>query len=477
MHAPRSPRALGALSKSDFLAYRECPKDLWLRRKRPLHVAAAPPSDFDRLLMEDGYAVEAIALESFRARPDAHLFEFQVTITDGRCLVRVDALRRNPDGTVDIFEVKSSTSPKDHLVDACFQAVVASRAGLVVRSVSIVHVSADYRLDQEFDASRFLVSADVGENLSAMRDEVEAATDEAIAFLELEEIDEDGCDCILKSASRRCSSFTQLNPDVPHPSAHTLPRMAGARLARLVDEGRLAIDDVAIDDVTASQVDTLRALQTGEPVIRKGEIASFLSALEYPIHFYDYETAAGAIPMAQGHGPHQQIPVQFSAHVLHEDGTLEHHEFLADDHGMEDKLVEHLAEIVGPVGSLVVWNESFEKSCNRRMADLLPQRRAFLEDVNERTVDLMVPYRKAYIHPGFEGSASIKKVLPVVCPDLRYDESSVHDGTGAILAFREMAASADSARRAELAEQLRAYCRLDTLAMVRLLQFLHDQDV
>jgi hypothetical protein len=261
-------------------------------------------------------------------------------------------------------------------------------------------------------------------------------------------------------------AHNRLNPDVPSPSVHDLPRMHGARLASLVDAGRLGIEDAIEDDVTGSQLPVLRALQSGECIVDAGAIRKFVGELQFPLHFYDYETAGGAIPMAEGHGPHQQIPTQFSCHIMDENGNLEHHEFLADHHGQEAELVEALKACIADSGSMIVWNETFEKACNRRMASLLPAEEQFLLSLNERTVDLMKPFKAHYVHPDFRGSTSIKRVLPVLCPELSYDEEAVHDGTGAILAFREMVENTNHENAAELRRQLLAYCELDTEAMV-----------
>lgn len=462
------PPAQGPLTKSEFLAYLECEKDFWLRRHRPDAVDRSPPGDFDRLLMEDGYAVEAVARSLFAARPDAERFTYQVELADGRCLARADILGTLPDGRVEIYEVKSSSSPEDHIADACFQRIVAERSGLDVAASYLVHVDADYRLGGHLDPEAFLVVAPADEAIAEARLEVEEGIDRALAVLAEEVIDESGCGCLLKSRGRRCASFDHFNPGQPDPSVHDLPRMNGARLARLVGEGRLSVHDAAPADVTPTQLPVLIALQTGEPVIDHDAVRAFLDTLVFPLHFYDYETAGGAIPMAQGHGPHEQIPVQFSCHVLAGDGALSNAEFLADGHGGEAPLVAALRASIGAEGSVMVWNETFEKGCNTRMARLLPEDAAFLEGVNARTVDLMGPFRRHYVHPGFSGSTSIKKVLPVLCPSLSYEGMAVHDGTGAILAFREMAECQDAARRAALRGQLIEYCRLDTLAMVEI---------
>lgn len=460
------------LTKSDFLAFFECEKDFWLRRRRPDAVDRQPPGEFDRLLMLDGYAVEAVARAMLEGRPDADRFTYQKEFTNGRCLIRTDAVGLLPDGCVELYEVKSSTSPKDHLVDVCFQRIVAEKSGAKVARSWLIHVNADYRRHGELDAIDFLLIADVDDAIAAIRPEIEKAVDRALAIMASEAIDETGCGCVLKSSGRHCPSFAFFNPNHPDPSAHMLPRMSGTRLAKLVEQNRLGIEDIAPDDVTPAQLPVLLALKSGAAQIDHNSIRAFLANLAFPLHFYDYETAAGAIPQADGHGPHEQIPVQFSCHVLSDDGSVDHHEFLAKAFGDEALLVEALGSAIGDAGSVLVWNETFEKSCNRRMARLVPSHDVFLESVNARTVDLMAPFRKHYVHPGFGGSTSIKKVLPVLCPSLSYEDLAVHDGTSAILAFREMVACTDHLRRDLLRSQLLEYCRLDTLAMLEIYRVL-----
>lgn len=453
------------LTKSGFLDFVQCPINFWLARRRPdLHVGPAP-SEFDRLLMMDGYAVEAVAKDMLGARLDGDAFNFQVDFASNGCLARADAVRHLDDGRIEIYEIKSSTSAADHIQDAAFQLIIAERSGHRVAGSFIVHVDKGYRLAGQLNPDAFLTITPVDEDIEEIRGDTEVSIDRAVLLLAADDVDLDGCGCVYKSKAQRCSGFDRLNPDVPDPSVYDLPRMHGARLATLVDEGRLGIADVNEDDVTASQIPVLRALQAGESMIDAEAISTFLSELEFPLHFYDYETAGGAIPAAEGHGPHQQIPTQFSCHVMNEDGSTEHHEFLAAEHGQEAQLVEALKACVADSGSMIVWNETFEKACNRRMAALLPADEEFLLSLNERTVDLMKPFKAHYVHPDFRGSTSIKRVLPVLCPELSYDEESVHDGTGAILAFREMVESTSPDRVTKLRRQLLDYCKLDTEAM------------
>ena len=73
----------------------------------------------------------------------------------------------------------------------------------------------------------------------------------------------------------------------------------------------------------------------------------------------------------------------------------------------------------------------------------------------------------------FIGSSSIKKVLPVLVPDLSYAELSIHDGETAKREWMDLVLHGKgSETRAKTFEHLRAYCKLDTLAMVRIFDFL-----
>lgn len=466
------------ITKSDFLEFRHCAKAFWLKRDRPDEVAHASPSAFERKLMTDGYAVEEVARRLVASWDDSEQCRFQVEfVANGQLLARVDLIRERADGSFDLYEIKSSTSLKgstgDHIADACFQQIVVERAGAKVRSVHVIHVNKEYVRVGEIDPASMLTVVDVSEQAASLRAELEVEIEEALTLIAQTEIDENGCTCRYNgSADNRCASYSHFNQDLPERSAHLLPRISSARLKALDTEGRLDIHALTTEDVTAGQLPVWTALTTGQPVINRDAIAAFLENLKWPLHFYDYETFASAVPIADGYRPHSQIPVQFSLHKLHHDGTLDHFEFLADGPLQHGELVDELARRIDPVGSGVVWFESFEKGKNRVLAELHPKYAAFLEDLNARTVDLMAPFKADYVHPEFLGSTSIKKVLPVLCPDLSYEGLPVHDGTGAMDAWNTMVGTDTDEDRVRIRGELLAYCKLDTWAMVRIFEFL-----
>ncbi len=466
------------LTKSDFLDYRACAKSFWLKHHKPDAVPWPAPGAFDRMLMRDGYAVEAQVKLLVESWPDPDQLTFQKIFDAEHCYARADLVREYPDGLIDIFEIKGSTSLKsstgaDHIDDAGFQAAVAKLLGFNVRSASIIHVNGDYAREGDIDPAALLVIVDVTDEVAKREADLANEIAAALEYLAQTEIDEKGCTCrLIGSLDRHCASFSYFNPDIKFPSAHNLPRISAKALAKLDGEGRLAILDVCEDDVTTGQLTILRALQSGEPQISVNEITKFVGELEWPLYFYDYETFASAIPIANGHRPQQQLPVQFSLHRLDANGDLAHFEFLANEPGKEAALCAALIASAGNEGSAIVWNESFETSCNKRLSNLLPEHAEFFAQLNTRTVDLMVPFKAHYVHPGFEGSISIKKVLPVLCPHLQYPKDSVHDGAGAMEAWSEMANTPDTAKREQLRQELLTYCHLDSLAMVEIFKVL-----
>ena len=119
-----------------------------------------------------------------------------------------------------------------------------------------------------------------------------------------------------------------------------------------------------------------------------------------------------------------------------------------------------------------VYNASFETSRMSELATRYPHLSAALRAIIERVVDLLPIARERYYHPSQQGSWSIKRVLPAVVPELRYDAlDGVQDGGGAMEAFLEaIHPDTPAERKNQIEQQLLAYCKLDTYAMVRLWQ-------
>lgn len=170
-----------------------------------------------------------------------------------------------------------------------------------------------------------------------------------------------------------------------------------------------------------------------------------------------------------------QMPFQYSLHILHEDGRLEHREFLADEH--RDPRVElawQMLRDITPTGSIVAFNQSFEIGRIRELAEELKGFSDGLLALVPRFADLIVPFRSlGYYHPDFNGSFSIKSILPALFPndpELDYKKLEIQNGGMAMETFGSLHLLKDPSQRDAIRADLLAYCRLDTLAMVRIYQ-------
>ncbi len=216
----------------------------------------------------------------------------------------------------------------------------------------------------------------------------------------------------------------------------------------------------------------VEATRLGQPIIHAGKVKEFLQTLEFPLYFFDYETLASIVPYFDGLRPYQQLPFQYSLHILDSpDGELRHVEYLHRKNSNPAEPLSHaLKAHIGESGTLITWNMGFEKGCNTLLGSLLPEFDGFYEQLNERIVDLMIPFARGwYADKDFCGSASIKSVLPVLVPELSYKSLGIQEGAGAQRLWME--AVLDGKREGEkdqILSDLVEYCKLDTLAMVEI---------
>lgn len=430
-------------------------------------------------LVREGYEVERYVKQYFEKNSSQRV-DFQKTFeTESGLFARLDAFEVDENGQSTLYEVKSSTSIKtdpahNHLKDACFQKICTERSGQNIDRVILIHLNKEYVRRGAVNPSELLVFADVTEQVAEITEETAGEIDEAVEFLRESKIDLNQCSCLHKTRTQHCDTFSTFNPSVPTSSIYSLPRLSAKKRDELVASQIFDLADVPDDfKLTANQTVVLHAVKNGEPQIQLDNIREFLSGFEFPLHFFDYETYASAVPLVDGASPHKHIPVQYSLHILKEDGGLEHFEFLERNPSLPGALLEKMKQDFHESGSVVSWHASFEKTQNREMAKWFPESAEFLDDINARMVDLEDVFKANYVDAKFDGSTSIKKVLPVVCPHLSYKELGVQDGATAMDAWQKML-DAEPDQAGQIASNLIAYCKLDTLAMVEIYRFLKE---
>lgn len=462
------------LSKTNFLHFLGCSKSLWLLKHKPNDYPHKTMSTYEDKLALEGYEVQKLVQDYLMQQSDADQYSFEQSYqTEDGLYAAADIIYKNENGTIDIYEVKSSGSiDNDHLIDAAFQTITIEKSGDKVGSIYIVHLNRDYVRGDTLKIDEMMTFTLVTEQVRNIIDETQIGINSALNLLSQPEINETGCSCLELSRSHHCETFEYFNPTIPKPSIYNLPRIGKKKLNQFVTEGRFDLMDIDNSEVSGNQLNVLKAAKSGSPLINESIIESFYEQVRYPVYFLDYETYSSAIPFVEGVKPHAHIPFQFSIHVKHAENNseLQHFEYLADKAKLPLEMIETMEKIIETDGTIVSWHKSFENTRNKEMGILYPNKDDFLKNITERTLDLEDIFKGGYVDISFGGSTSIKKVLPVIVPDLTYDNMVVTNGTDAMETFTRILEMPDGADRKKLRHDMLEYCKLDTLAMVRIFE-------
>ena len=480
------------LSKSKLIAFRQCPKRMWLEIHRP---ELKVEDDSAQRRFDAGYRIGELAQTQFPEgvliAPDNNLtlalketkelvaayprkVLFEATFQAEGILVRADLLIPTQAGW-HMVEVKSSTQVKDyHLEDAAIQTWVATKAGVPLAKTSLQVVDSKWTYPGGNQYAGLLKMQSVDADISTLQAEVPkwlAAAQETAAATE--PVLKIGKHCNKPFAcgfQTYCASF---NAPIEFPISW-LPNLHHTKKAKFEAAGHLDLRDVPVGDLSAKQRKVLKATINNE-VFFEPLTAAEKKPLAGTRYYLDFETIAFTVPIWEGTRPYQQIPFQWSCHIEQPDGVIAHEMFL-DLTGNDPSraFAESMIRTLGTSGPIIVYNQAFEKAritdLAKRFTDLAPALTLLLV----RVVDLLPLANTHFYHPSMQGSWSIKAVLPAIAPELDYANlEDVAGGTAAQDAYLE-AIHRDTLpeRKARLENALRVYCHRDTLAMIRLLHFL-----
>ncbi len=276
----------------------------------------------------------------------------------------------------------------------------------------------------------------------------------------------------LVSACRDCAFFEDkcLGSGVEH-SVLEIPGLHHTKLKRLSASGIIDLAKVPDDlNLNERQERAKCAALSGNTVVEPGLGVFLQSSIKWPCHYLDFETVSTALPLYPGHGCHRHVLTQFSIHHRDRpDAALRHSEYLADaSRDSERELAEQLIAQLGDHGSIMMYS-TFERDRIELLLRAFPDLSTPLRAILGRLIDLRVIIEEYVCHPRFHGSLSIKQVLPALVPELSYKGLVIANGDMAIMRFARMARGEISGDAVEASRRdLLDYCKLDTLAMVRI---------
>lgn len=385
---------------------------------------------------------------------------------------RIDVLKKNIDDW-DLIEIKSATSVKEEYIkDLSFQKHVFENAGYKVNQCWVLHLNPEYVRQGNLNVNQLFKIEDVSEQVAEFYPNVPVFTEQYMKT----QTGKKEPEILLHKACKDCPYYQYCGKEVPEYSVFDLLPQKNA------DEFYAETGKTAIKDIPESLCTTQKQLIDREAFLKNTvysepkAIKEWLDTLEYPLYYLDYETFQTAIPIFNSCSPYSQTPFQFSLHIQEEKcGKVTHISFLHKERSDPRRaLVECLIKNCGDKGSVIVYNESFEKSRNRELSELFPDLSDKLKAINERVVDQLIPFRNRYLYePTQHSSASIKKTLPAFT-NLSYRDMEVHNGAEASVRYEAFITGKLTDEEAQiLFDGLEKYCGQDTYAMVLLMNVLY----
>ena len=359
------------LSKSQYIRGLQCHKSLWLYKNKPELRDIADSSQ--ESLFNIGNTLGELAKQLF---PNGEEIEFESSnfkgmITKTKELIEngceviyeaafnengifamADILVKNGDAW-DMYEVKGSTGVKEyHLNDAAIQWYALSNA-IKLNHAYIVHINNQYVRDGALNINELFAISDITEEVQNRQYEIPFNLEQMDLMLSEEMPDIDiGPHC---SDPNGCDFHGHCWKHISYPSIFNLYWMNSNKKFELYYKGIKTYDDIPNDfNLNATQRLQVETYKSKQPYIENNIIKDFLDTIEYPINFFDFETFQNAIPRFYAQRPYMQIPFQYSLHIVHEDGTMEHKEFLGDEHSdPRNELIDRMLEDITPTGSIV----------------------------------------------------------------------------------------------------------------------------
>ncbi|MEF2835554.1 MAG: DUF2779 domain-containing protein [Clostridia bacterium] len=482
------------LSKSRYCKARQCKKIIWLKKYKPEY-AIQKARD---IVLENGTKVGQLAKGLFGKYENIDFNEnLNIMIDQTKKLLKnkpniiteasfnynnnfcsVDILKNDIDG-VEIYEVKSSTEISDiYLDDVSYQYYILNNLEFNIKKACIVYINNKYVKQGNLELNKLFNIEDVTEIAKSKQQEIENNIYELNKYME-EHMDNEPKDDIGIKCFKpyECEFWEYCTRNLPKPNVFDIK--GGMHLDKKFEkyyDGKISFNDLQNENINPKYLEQIDfELNNLQPKIDKDYIKEIIKALNYPLYFLDYETYQVAIPEIDGTRPYQQLPFQYSLHIIKEEGAaIEHKEFLAE---IEDKdfirhFAENLIKDIPDNGSVIIYNRAFEPARNREIAEMYPDLKDELERINCNMIDFLEPFKqRKYYTKEMQGSASIKYVLPALYQkdsELDYHNLPVvHNGEEASEAFLSLKGKSKEKQK-EIRNGLLVYCQLDTYAMVKI---------
>ena len=374
------------------------------------------------------------------------------------------------------YEVKSSTKiSSTYLLDASLQYWVISNSGVSLEDISLITINNQYVRNGDVNLKDLFSIKSVKKEALSNQKMVEEK------ILLSKAVIHDG---VLPDIRIGEHCFSPYNCDfmgtcwknVPQNSVFDITGVKKAEQFNLYNSGIKTISDIPEkNDLDKNANIHIQAFKNKSVTIDKKAISSFLLNVEYPLFSMDFETFMPAVPIYDKTKPYQHIPFQYSLHYKKDkDAKLSHFEFLAEQ-GFDPRraFIENLLKVTENAGTILVYDVLMERNVLNGLKNDFPEYASAIDLRIKRMVDLAKPFQeRSYYHPDMKNSFSMKSLLPALVPELSYSGLKISSGSIAMIAYENLQKETDMFKILEIREYLLEYCKLDTLAMVKVFEVL-----
>lgn len=486
------------LSKSTYMRGLKCHKSLYLNKHHD-ELRDEPSAQLEAIFAQ-GTNVGLLAQQLFPGGVDVSpesFYDFTQSLADTKkaiangetiiyeaaflfdeVLCAIDILVKDEEGWK-TYEVKSSTSVTEtYIEDTALQYYVITNTGLPLVDMSVIHINNQYVKNGDLDIHQLFTTESVLNEIKPIQSNIPAIINDLKNTLQQNSIpDIDiGLHC---SHPYDCDFIGHCWKHIPDYSVFDIRGLFQTKKFELYNMGAISLDqipkDYALNDNQWMQVN---CELNRERYIDNTRVQAFINELKYPLYFLDFETMATAVPIFDNTRPYQQFVFQYSLHMQDKpNGELKHYEYLTQADGTDPRIgfINQIIKDCGTTGNIIVYNVGFERGKLNDLIEVFPQHQKELQSIIDRLVDLMIPFRERWYYlPEMQGSYSIKKVLPALVPELSYSDLEISEGGIASNTFAEMVMGTFIGDIQKTRKDLLEYCKLDTYAMVKILEKLYS---
>lgn len=488
------------LSKSQYIKGLFCPLRLWLYKYQKDLIPEI--DEAQQAVFDTGHEVGLLAQKYFDGgieitedftQISKAIISTQKAVTSGEAIIyeacacsnegvysRIDILKKVDDPNSneaewDLIEVKSSTKVHPyHIDDLALQYYAFTGAGYKIRKCFLMHINNQYVRNGEIDIRELFTQSDITSEVLSKQEEIKTKSDE---LLKLDKKNKPKAEIGPRCKKHfKCEYKDHCWPKVPKISVFNF--FSEKKALKLIDKKIVEPKDLNKKDYPkGNKLIELEAYLNKTTHIEKDKIKGWLNSLTYPVYHFDFETINPAIPLFDGMTPYKMYPFQFSLHIQEtKGGPCKHIEFLNEAlKDFREDIIKSMLNNLGKKGSIIAYYSSFEMDRIKDLASDFPKYSGELLTLLERFVDIYEPFKNRWLyHPNQNGSASLKATYPSFIGN-DYSKLEIQEGGNASRLYLDFLKSGlNEKEKNVLLNNLKKYCELDTLAMVKLLELLYN---